>query len=313
MISNILKKIKSPSAIINSVNKSNIQKFELFDTSLRDSLQTLPKESIKLVSSEFKLSVYNEIINNYPTKYIEIGSIVSPKVLPIFNNTMQLLDTILSKKYDPVGIFILIPNSQKMNYFLKNYKHNYNINFSFITSFSNTFQEKNIHKSICDTDNDLINIFNIICKRNCSSNPLLKLYISCFTNCPFEGKIPNHNIIEKIMYYNNNFSFDIICLSDTCGTLTAGTFLTIIEECEKKKIDISKLGIHLHNNYDDVNNNERITNILNVCFEKQIRYYDVSTISHGGCPLAVTNNQLPNLTYEQFFNGLFNSKKDNLK
>ena len=58
-----------------------------FDVSLRDGLQALPKEIQKDFTTNDKLKIYHNIIFNYKPLNIEIGSIVSEKVLPIFADT----------------------------------------------------------------------------------------------------------------------------------------------------------------------------------------------------------------------------------
>ena len=286
----------------NILSLATIPKFQLFDTSLRDGLQTLPIESHELASINFKLNLYDEIYNTHTPKFIEIGSIVSPKVFPVFKDTVPLIYQLFTKKYDNSGIFVLIPNSKKMEYFLQfNIEHP--IHFSFITSFSETFQKKNVNKSIQESENELDKIFFLLKNRNLQYKPILKLYISCFKDCPFDGTIDTNFIVDKIIQYSQ-LPVNIICLSDTCGTLNAADIKLIFDKCETHNIDFTKIGIHLHNNNNPLNsihNENRINCVLGECFQRNIIHYDVSLIEHGGCPLAAKNGQLPNLTYDQFY------------
>lgn len=309
MIKKVMNKIKPYSNkkiqnLNNILSSLTLPKFQLFDTSLRDGLQTLPIESHELASMDFKLNLYDEIYSRHSPKFIEIGSIVSPKFYPVFNNTIPLIYQLFQKKYDNSGIFVLIPDSKKMYYYLQN-NIEHPIHFSFIISFSETFQKKNINKSIQESEHELDKIFSLLQNKHLPYKPILKLYISCFKDCPFDGSIDTNFIVDKIVQYSQ-LPVNIICLSDTCGTLTAIDIKDIFDKCQARNIDFTKIGIHLHNNNNNnslnsMHNDIRINSVLEECFQRNILYYDVSIIEHGGCPLAVKNHQLPNLTYDQFF------------
>ena len=147
MISKVMNLIKPYSNrhmnnVKNILSCSNIPKFQLFDTSLRDGLQTLPIESHELASTDFKLNLYNEIYHTRSPKYIEVGSIVSPKIFPIFNDTIPFINHLFKNKTDKLGIFILIPDSKKMDFF-----YNTILNIQFIFHLSRLFQ-KHFNKKI---------------------------------------------------------------------------------------------------------------------------------------------------------------------
>ena len=72
----------------------------------------------------------------------------------------------------------------------------------------------------------------------------VKLYVSCINECPIEGKIDNNVIIEKILKYQE-LKPDILCLSDTCGTLTVDDLNYIILNLQKNK-NFNNLSLHLH-------------------------------------------------------------------
>ena len=141
-----------------------------------------------------------------------------------------------------------------------------------------------------ETKKDLIKIKNYLDNFN---QKQIKLYLSCINECPFEGKINKKIIIDEIKWHYENIKPDILCLSDTCGTLTNDEFINIIDNC---KVPYNLLGIHLH---FDKNNEIEVVNILKTCFDRKIKYYDVSLIESGGCSLTI-NNPKKNLTYDLF-------------
>ena len=106
-----------------------------FDVTLRDGLQGLPKDIQKHYITNDKLKMYHNIIFNYKPINIEIGSIVSEKVLPIFKDTLDILNTLNTFDTHPLDSnnkYILVANKEHMKKVIDNPSINH---FSFI-SFS---------------------------------------------------------------------------------------------------------------------------------------------------------------------------------
>uniref|UniRef100_A0A6C0H651 Pyruvate carboxyltransferase domain-containing protein n=1 Tax=viral metagenome TaxID=1070528 RepID=A0A6C0H651_9ZZZZ len=263
-------------------------KYYLFDVSLRDGLQTIKSEHQSLLNTQHKINIYNFIIQNYSPDFIEIGSIVSPKFMPIFNDSIHLLDNIQNN-----SSFILIPSLSK----LKQLKSK-NCNLSFITSCSNLFQLKNTNKSIDDTKTEISKMIDFIISNKKICN--IKLYISCINHCPISGKIDKNIIINEIFYYYKNHKLITnFCLSDTCGNLSFSVFKEIIDTCLYKYFIPPKFfSLHLH---IDKNNITNIQNIFNYAFDNGIIIFDVSIFNDsGGCSMTI-NDSFPNLDYQTFF------------
>jgi isopropylmalate/homocitrate/citramalate synthase len=132
-------------ATLGIVNKI-IPKPILFDVSLRDGLQSLTKQQQENIKLSEKINIYHELLFNYNPDNIEIGSIVSPKILPVFDDTLEMLN--YTAKYTINNCinthhYIVIPNSNKLKEVI-NVKHVNN--FSFLSSVSNSFQLKNNNK-----------------------------------------------------------------------------------------------------------------------------------------------------------------------
>ena len=277
---------------------------KLFDVSLRDGLQALPKEQQPFITLEIKKNMYKDILQKYNPYAIEVGSIVSPKVLPIMSNSLEFLHWANEETKElPCKNVLLIPNEDKLTEELKKSCKN----FSLITSVSNSFQEKNIKKTLLQTKQEISTI--LYEKLNITKNPSLepffkKLYISCINECPITGKINNNFIIKQILDYHFNYfnNIDIICLSDTCGTLQPHDFEYIIDNCLQIGLPVSNLGIHLHTNEQNKHNT---IEILHKAFDKKIAYYDVSVLQTGGCSVTMTSEKLAsNLSYDLFYEAL---------
>jgi hydroxymethylglutaryl-CoA lyase len=275
----------------------------LTDVSLRDGLQTERQEDWPLSK---KKSLLHEIVFIEKPDKIEVGSFVSPYLLPIMGDTDQMFHYASNIKHnyeDSISIFpktleiyVLVPSYNKLEEALNHQvKH-----MSFITSCSNSFQKKNVNKTIEETKNDLDKIFEVL-KKPENQHIKKKLYISCVTECPIEGKIDIDFVLHEICKYNIIYEVDEICLSDTCGTLTFEDYKYIVETLFHFGVPRSKIGIHLH---VDTNNQVEARQIVMYSLKNNISKFDVSMLTSGGCSLTIKQAK-PNMTYDFFYSCLY--------
>jgi isopropylmalate/homocitrate/citramalate synthase len=279
------------------MTRTNImQKINLFDVSLRDGLQGLTIEEQLSYKPIDIINLYYNIKEKYNPKQMEIGSIVSNKLLPIFHNSDSLYNYVEYCQLEPseqkIKHYILIPNENKFEYVDKFIGLN---NISFISSVSESFQHKNTKLSLSDNYQQIYNMVQKINKSNASHS--IKLYISCINECPIEGKIDNNVIVEKIIKYQE-LKPDILCLSDTCGTLTNEDFKYIISCLKDNKIN-NNISLHLHVKPGRENEVEKI---IHTALDYEIYNFDVSALNTGGCSVTIKKNELvSNLSYELFY------------
>jgi isopropylmalate/homocitrate/citramalate synthase len=287
----------------NLYKSMNIQ---LFDTSLRDGIQCAPSILYPL---QRKIDVLHNITTQYQPQSIEVGSFVSSKVLPIMEDT-PILYNVACKYYECFSkcntqriapkVYVLVPNSNRL---IQAIDHGVK-RFSFITSVSDDFQKKNTGKNIEDTKAELEHCFDLLDKMLPNEEYTTKLYISCIPKCPIQGKIALSTVVHEIIEYNRRFSFDELCLSDTCGTLQYLDFEHIISEIAFQNVPLNKISLHLHVN---PNTTDNLESILNLCFRTSISKFDVSILDEGGCSVTMkgTNEPMyPNMTYEFFYSCL---------
>jgi len=274
-----------------------------FDVTLRDGLQGLNIDEQSKYTTEFKKQIYTEIIEKYNPRNIEIGSCVNTKILPIFKDTEYLFNSIKDTK----NKYILVPNQEQLMNSLKFGASN----FSFISSVSNSFQLKNTKMTKQENLNNLNNMIHFLddymsYKIDLENGDVIqeyknynvKLYVSCVSECPIEGKIPINNIVSDL-YNLSNKKFDKICLSDTCGTLTNNEFDDIIGKLYKIGADINKFTLHLHVKPD---REDEVEKIVHTAIDYGIEEFDVSELKTGGCSITINKNNLaPNMSYEQFY------------
>ena len=268
-----------------------------FDVTLRDGLQNVSKENMSFFSLDKKKDIYNSIINQYKPISAEIGSIVSPNVLPIFKDSTELFDFCEQKNNNESQFcnhYLLIPNRNKLKELMLHSAIVCN-NFSFITSVSNSFQQKNTKKTLKETKVEIESMIQLLCF---NESKQIKLYISCINQCPLEGKIHNDTIVQEILQYNCP-EITNICLSDTMGTLEPNDFTYIVDKCDKHGIPYSKLSLHLHVQKGRVN---AVKQIFHEALDRKMIQFDVSALETGGCSVTMQQSQLaPNLSYEQYY------------
>jgi len=263
----------------------------LFDVTLRDGLQSIPK----IYSLAEKMELGLDIIANRNPYAIEVGSIVSQKIVPQMKNSIELFQSFSSTygTYKPIDIYVITPNYKSVQVAAKNDVCNY----SFITSVSNMFQTKNTNMTIADTKNEIKYMVDLV--KTTNEDNKIKLYISCFTECPIVGKIDNHAILAEIMYYYHTHGEQIsnLCLSDTCGTLRFQDFKFIIDALIKKGVELENFGLHLHKQ----SNCDNVKNIIVYGMKNGISQYDVSYMPEiGGCSVTMENPS-GNIGYETIY------------
>lgn len=281
----------------------------LFDVTLRDGLQAISKEEQKEFTTNKKLEIYKDVITNYEVKNVEIGSIVSEKVLPIFKDTLQLLEATKNiqneNQNEKINNFILVPNKEKLKTIIDNVDVQC---FSFITSISNSFQVKNTKMNLKQSDQETYEILHLIHKKIYQQQqiPMVKLYVSCINECPIEGKIDNDFIVNRILMLSK-MNVDNICLSDTCGTITVEDFEYIIETILYFGLSPDRISLHLHVNPD---REDIVEQIIHKAFDFKINQFDVSNLKTGGCSVTMSKENLAaNLSYELFYKSFVNYVK----
>jgi isopropylmalate/homocitrate/citramalate synthase len=271
----------------------------LFDVSLRDGIQNADPSKW---TSDAKIDTFRDIVSLETPAFMEVGSLVSPKILPIMGDSIQIHDytTIFLKgrknaQEKNIGLYMLVPSLSRLHSAI-----HYGVkNVSFITSVSEPFQKRNTNRTLDETKTELREMAQIV-----KQQPSLrtKLYISCITECPISGKQDIDYILRELLQYHFAYSFDELCMSDTCGTLTFDDYEYLVDALIHFGVPPSKLSLHLH---VSETNKEHIRKILWHSFQKQIRKFDVSMVETGGCSVTMRPDQrLPNLSYDLFYHYL---------
>jgi hypothetical protein len=262
-----------------------------FDVTLFDAMFFLNNSQSPLLNTNKKIQYYHDIITEYKPENIEIGLIACKKTYPIFKDTIKFNKSIieynlnmnlLCQDYMP-NCFITIPNEYQFN---NVFHENTSIqNFSFITSISKSFQFKNTKMTLSDSFKDINNFGS-------------KLYVSCINECPIDGKMNNDYVVDRLIELIQ-LKADIICLSDTCGTLHNKDFKYIIQKTLKNGINPKKLCLHM---YVDPNCEKNTEKIFHIALDHGINNFNVSAFNFDGfLNNAKNSNIFPTLQYELYY------------
>jgi len=277
-----------------------------FDVTLRDGLQSLTPDEQNDYTTNEKIKTYHSIKSKYNPKNMEIGSIVSEKVLPIFKDTLELFQFIdTNQKSDNLSYqkcqnnFILIPNQDKLREIRNIPEIN---NLSFITSVSNSFQKRNTKLSLHESDKDILTMLQELDETSSrKSISYVKLYVSCINECPIEGKIDNDFIVNRLLNLHK-MKVDYICLSDTCGTLMPEDFEYIVDTCAYFGLPYKTISLHLH---VKKGREKEVEEIIHKALDRKIINFDVSSLDSGGCSVTMPKDKLSqNLSYELYYKSL---------
>lgn len=262
----------------------------LFDVSLRDGIQNA--DPANWSTHQKKIMLHHIFDTERPTR-MEVGSLVSQKVLPIMADSLELynhgIETLPGKEVD---LYMLVPTLNRLYLAL-----NHDIaGISLMTSVSNAFQQKNVNRTLEETKKELMKIDMIL-----KDIPMVrkKLYISCITECPIDGKQDIDYVLREILLYHTEYTFEELCLSDTCGTMSVDEYVYLLDSLIHFGVPASKISLHLHVNHDNL---DHIRRILWRSFDCGVNHFDVSMLATGGCSVTMDKSKLlPNLSYDLFY------------
>jgi hypothetical protein len=206
---------------------------------------------------------FHNIVLRYNPTYIELGN------LPHTISEWSLYDYIqnyLKKTNNTTKLYVTSPNNNEL------YPHT-----SFWTSISSVYQYKKENITI----NEIKQMFTALKQNNIHK----KLYVSCVNDCPFSGPIDIDYSLHELCCYYHYYTFDEICLCDTCGNLTYENFKYLVQSMIVFGVPKSKIGFQLRMNKDT---------------EKIVRYgiingfvrWDVVSESCGSTNGYLTNKQI---------------------
>lgn len=249
----------------------------IHEVGLRDGLQ-MESESVPTIT---KLEWIDLLIDS-GIDIIQLGSFVSPKILPQMADTDDLFAEMKSKKRDNVTFSALVLNE-------KGFERAIEADTDLIcmgVSSSETHSKKNTGMSVSEALERIINI----AKEALKLGKDVQVSVQSAFGCGFEGEIPEERVFQIVEQYFNA-GIQNVSLADTAGM----AYPTKVERMFNKLIQMNpnaEFACHFHNTYG--------VGLLNVYVAMQlgVRYIETAFGGLGGCPF--TKQPAGNVCTEDF-------------
>lgn len=247
-----------------------MSRVQIVEVGLRDGLQN---ESVNL-SVDQRLQML-ESLAQAGLKRIEVGAFVRADKIPQMAGSAELLDLAqVSRKAKripkDVEFSVLTPNLHGWEE--ANSHHPEEV--AIFASCSEGFSQKNINCSIEES----FERFKPVAQAAKKNKIKLRGYLSVCFGCPYDGKIPEKQVIEVVKRMLA-LKVDEISIGDTIGAANAGQVQSLFKKL-KKIVPAKKLAGHFHDT-----RGQALANIL-AAYQLGIRTFDTSLGGLGGCPYA---------------------------
>jgi hydroxymethylglutaryl-CoA lyase len=232
------------------------------DVGPRDGLQN----QAKILTPEQRLQLINAL-TEAGVDGVEVGAFVSPKAVPAMAGTDSICQQL---QVNQCQYSALIPNMKGFELALAN-----KIAIaSLVIASSNTMNEKNIGMN---NERTLAMIKDVIDAAK-GANIKLQVYLATAWECPFEGVIPQKQVLSMAQRL-----FDMgvsrIVIADTIGAANPRSVTTLMDELTTT-FNSDLLACHFHDT--------RAMGLANTyaAIETGIKRFDASIAGLGGCPFA---------------------------
>ncbi len=201
---------------------------------------------------------------------IEVGSLVNPKLVPTMANSDEVFERLCQKlPQNKENFSLLVPNEKGLNRALEIGCQS----VAFFTATSDTFNRKNINRSVAESIADL----NPLIARAKAGGMHVRLYLSTVFDCAYEGtKTPEKDLVPFLPFFDQ---VDEISLGDMTGRATQQQVAALIAH-DLLKPWRNKIWWHFHDTYQLAEANTRY------CMQQGFTQFDSSAGGIGGCPFS---------------------------
>ncbi|WP_029489872.1 hydroxymethylglutaryl-CoA lyase [Aquimarina agarivorans] len=231
----------------------------------RDAMQGIKQ----FIPTERKLQ-YLQMLVNCGFDTLDVGSFVSPKAIPQMADTKQVLEQ-LDLSTTTTKLLTIVANVRGALAAAAMPQVSF-IGFPF--SISETFQMRNTHKTMAESQEVLQQIVEIAAQ----ANKQIVVYISMGFGNPY-GEPWNPEIVSKWIASIAKMGVRILSLSDTVGSSVPETITQLFSTLIPKYPKI-EFGAHLHTSASTWHDK------LNAAYKAGCLRFDGAIQGYGGCPMA---------------------------
>lgn len=235
----------------------------IVEVGLRDGLQTMPT----VLPPEDRVYLINSVIE-CGVRHVEVGSFVSPKVLPQVANTAAVCS--LLAENDGVTTSALVPNVRGATDALATTVSE----LAVFIGATDEFTQANIGMSISTA---LQQVGEIAKLAHAARRPL-RGYLSCVVRCPYAGVVAPTRVAELTEALLAAGCYEV-SLGETLGVATPGEITPILEAVLQTN-PIEQIALHLHDTYG-----QALSCVVRA-LDIGVRRFDSGIGGFGGCPFA---------------------------
>ena len=223
----------------------------------------------EFIDTAIKAAYINQLLQvGFDT--IDFGSFVSPKAIPQMKDTAEVL-SLLDLYKTKSKLLAIIANVRGAEDALQFEEIDY---LGFPLSVSETFQQRNTHKSI-DEALEIVESIHNLCE---ISGKTLVTYLSMAFGNPY-GDPYSPELVAKFVQNLNEMGIKIISFADTIGTADA-ELITDLYRVNAQAFPEIEFGLHLHTHPKDLNPK------IEAALKAGCRRFDGAINGFGGCPMA---------------------------
>lgn len=243
--------------------ETDLKQVTIFEVGPRDGLQN----EKRLIPASDKIRLV-DMLSGCGFSKIEVTAFVSPKWVPQMADNAEVMAGITRKP--GISYAVLTPN-------MKGYEAARVAGADEVAIFASAsegFSKANVNCTIAES----LERFKPIVEAAKADGIPVRGYVSCVTDCPFDGPTPPAMVARSVAYLRDAGCYEV-SLGETIGHGTPETISAMLDAV-LDEMPAEKLAGHYHDTRG------RALDNITVSLEKGLRTFDASVGGLGGCPYA---------------------------